>query len=73
MPVRFGAEFRVSPRNLGLPEEQKIYRQFLPEIFMSSLMLFDSRQEMGDTIPISENRVMSLHFHLSLRNDYFHE
>ena len=33
----------------------------------------DSRQEMGDTIPISENRVMSLHFPLSLWHDDIHE
>jgi len=31
------------------------------------------RQEMGDTIPISENRVISLHFHVSLQNDDIHE
>ena len=40
---------------------------------MSSMVPIDFRLEMEDTIPISENRVMSLHFHLSLRNDDIHE
>jgi len=40
---------------------------------MNSMVPIDSRWEMGDTIPISENRVMSLHFHLFLRNGHIHE
>ena len=40
---------------------------------MNSMVTIDSRQEMGDTITISENRVMSLHFHISLQNDDIHE